>query len=411
MNWFQEEFSFNESDVKEVKAIERVNLIDKEFNIFQIKKNLYYAGKFECLSLNSLTSILEDIKKDPNIHRIKDFCYPFDDYQFIKEENSKEKEIKKILKNLEEEEFKCPNVTINNMNEKNSGSDLEFLSELKKGLVFTNLSNMNVKTLICQEKNNGAVFQVASQFNCLEMVGPSVRPEDGITIYNLDKTQGPECALSCRSALFFRNYLINGKGQLGNNQIDLLDELDIYLENTKDNKKQFWEMRNGYFLTFDHLKVLTLKERFEKEKNLSEEMKKKVKIGIHWDTEVNLKKVNKSKISQQRICQVFCSTIAFSYEKNKKDQKKKWDPFCPNLLDAVYDATLTAGAILANLKQERVKIFLTAIGGGVFGNPKKWIADAIKKSITKHKNEPLDVYLVSYSGIPEQFKTIKTPKN
>ena len=39
----------------------------------------------------------------------------------------------------------------------------------------------------------GATFQVASQFNCLEFVGPSVTPEDGVTGYAWDKTQGPCC--------------------------------------------------------------------------------------------------------------------------------------------------------------------------------------------------------------------------
>ena len=34
----------------------------------------------------------------------------------------------------------------------------------------------------------GALFQVASQFNALEMVGPSVTPEDGVTRYEHDRT-------------------------------------------------------------------------------------------------------------------------------------------------------------------------------------------------------------------------------
>jgi hypothetical protein len=38
--------------------------------------------------------------------------------------------------------------------------------------------------LLHRDPNNaGAVFQVASQFNCLEMVTPSITPEDGITNY------------------------------------------------------------------------------------------------------------------------------------------------------------------------------------------------------------------------------------
>lgn len=77
--------------------------------------------------------------------------------------------------------------------------------------------------------DTGSVFQVASQFNCLEMVGPGERPEDGITQYFLDKTQGPgssascihafyaasiadfahrktACAMACPAATLFRNY-------------------------------------------------------------------------------------------------------------------------------------------------------------------------------------------------------------
>lgn len=37
----------------------------------------------------------------------------------------------------------------------------------------------------------GALFQVASQFNLLEMVSPTVTPEQGVTCYQHDRTQGP----------------------------------------------------------------------------------------------------------------------------------------------------------------------------------------------------------------------------
>ena len=39
--------------------------------------------------------------------------------------------------------------------------------------------------------HRGALFQVASQFNLLEMTGPDVSPEDGVTRYVSDHTQGP----------------------------------------------------------------------------------------------------------------------------------------------------------------------------------------------------------------------------
>src|SRR3954462_10458196 len=37
--------------------------------------------------------------------------------------------------------------------------------------------------------NAGALYQVASQFNLLEMVSPSITPEDGVTGYQNDRTQ------------------------------------------------------------------------------------------------------------------------------------------------------------------------------------------------------------------------------
>ena len=50
--------------------------------------------------------------------------------------------------------------------------------------------------------------QAASQFNCLEFVGPSVVPEDGIMAYPSDKTQGPACSVACGPATTYRNYLV-----------------------------------------------------------------------------------------------------------------------------------------------------------------------------------------------------------
>ena len=42
----------------------------------------------------------------------------------------------------------------------------------------------------------GALFQVASQFNVLEMVSEHVTPERGVTGYMYDGTQGPACSMA-----------------------------------------------------------------------------------------------------------------------------------------------------------------------------------------------------------------------
>ena len=66
----------------------------------------------------------------------------------------------------------------------------------------------NVQTFLSAPENNNALFQVASQFNMLEMIGPEVTPEDGVTRYQYDKTQGPACAIAAGAATVFRNYFV-----------------------------------------------------------------------------------------------------------------------------------------------------------------------------------------------------------
>ena len=76
--------------------------------------------------------------------------------------------------------------------------------------------------------NAGALFQVASQFNLLEMTGPEVTPENGVTIYQHDHTQGPACAIAAGAATIYRNYFVpvgSSDGQTKNRQLDGLANL------------------------------------------------------------------------------------------------------------------------------------------------------------------------------------------
>ncbi|MEP1519048.1 hypothetical protein [Ascidiaceihabitans sp.] len=58
----------------------------------------------------------------------------------------------------------------------------------------------------------GAVFQVASQFNMLEMMSPRGSPEQGVGTYEHDQTQGPACAIACGAGTVFRNYFVDTSG-------------------------------------------------------------------------------------------------------------------------------------------------------------------------------------------------------
>jgi hypothetical protein len=83
----------------------------------------------------------------------------------------------------------------------------------------------DVSKLHLLPKYNGALFQATSQFNLLEFSNPNRVPENGITIYQYDRTQGPMCDISCPSTTAWRNYLI----PMPNNQINTLENIEIFL--------------------------------------------------------------------------------------------------------------------------------------------------------------------------------------
>lgn len=101
-------------------------------------------------------------------------------------------------------------------------------------------------------ENAGALFQVASQFNMLEMTGPEVTPEHGVTIYQYDGTQGPVCAIAAGVATIYRNYFapIGGsEGQTKDRQYDGLADLGKVLSSAPNQPVgTLWKMRNGYAL-------------------------------------------------------------------------------------------------------------------------------------------------------------------
>ena len=97
---------------------------------------------------------------------------------------------------------------------------------MKNNIVFLKNGYLRIANIIDDIRNihrnyKNSTIQVASQLNCLEMINPFIRPENGITIYAHDNTQGPICSLCCPAGLAYRNYIYNG-GQTYNKQIRVL---------------------------------------------------------------------------------------------------------------------------------------------------------------------------------------------
>jgi hypothetical protein len=220
-----------------------------------------------------------------------------------------------------------------------------------------------------------SVIQAASQFNCLEMRDPTITPDDGITMYAYDNTQGPKCAMVCPAAALFRNYFaMNGKPQTAKNQINTLDGVEALLE------EKYWTMTNGYCMPSN---LEGLNARLPE---LSQQVASALKVGVHWDTEVHG--------AEHRVCQVYSAAMPVAYSRLNKET---WAPIAKLVLLATYEAIFNVAAIVSALRKQRAKLVLTLVGGGAFGNEPRWIAEAIRRSLAKFREFPLDVYLLHYN--------------
>lgn len=244
----------------------------------------------------------------------------------------------------------------------------------------------DVQSLHLEPENNGAFFQVASQFNLLEMIGPHITPEQGVSKYEYDLTQGPACAVSCGAGTIYRNYFVplNGKvGQSAFNQINCLELIDKELKNSE---LLLWEMKNGYCLPHKEglIKINELLARM----NVSERenLKGKLKIGLQWNTQVTLNG------SKNKVTQAYCSAMPVAYS---HIQSNLWQNFASLILEATYEATLFSALKNYNITGNK-NVFLTLLGGGAFGNKTEWILDAMKLALKKFSNTPLEIKIVSY---------------
>lgn len=246
----------------------------------------------------------------------------------------------------------------------------------------------NVQDLHMQESNAHALFQVASQFNLLEMASPSATPELGVSIFQNDPTQGPACAIAAGAGTIYRNYFVpleNGQvGQTKAHQVDCLADLGGEFGNTNN---RLWKMKNGYCLA----KTNGLEEITRRLQTASDEerydLQGLLRVGIMWDTQVTLNKDAKHLVSQ-----VYCSALPVAYSIHAP---KSWQAFARLVLEAAYEATMCA-TILNFRRTGNNKVYLTMLGGGAFGNKREWIMSALTRAIEKYRNYALDIMIVSY---------------
>ncbi|MGB5292684.1 MAG: hypothetical protein WBN41_14670 [Lysobacterales bacterium] len=246
----------------------------------------------------------------------------------------------------------------------------------------------DVTSLHLDPDNAGALFQVASQFNLLEMPSQHVGPERGVGVYEYDLTQGPACAVAAGAGTIYRCYMaeVNGKtGQSADSQIDCLEDMGKVLGNTDG---RLWQMQNGYAMATS----TGLSEISERIRTMSKHqrdfLRQKLRIGIQWDTQVTLDDCT------HLVTQVYGSALPVGYSYH---DSRSWEPFARLILNASYEATFWA-ALLNFARTGNNKVYLTLLGGGVFGNDEDWILTAIRRALELFARVPLDVAIVSYKA-------------
>eukprot|EP00981_Chlorochromonas_danica_P002149 scaffold428_cov168-Ochromonas_danica.AAC.14 len=291
-----------------------------------------------------------------------------------------------------------------------------------------------------------ATFQAASQLNCLEFPNPKALPEHGITAYSTDRTQGPACALACPAGTLYRNYFMTvynpstgdyETGQRRSLQVNNLEELEVALNN---NEEQYWQVENGYTFSTEE-GLARLNQRLEALEDY-DDLCDLVKIGWQRDTEVVFQDrfvevERKEEEPVVLVSQVYCSALSVAYS---GVAQRHWETFARLVLEANYEASIWAAILnmvhhhpdlrhtaspphhhnddnnnnnnnyqthLHDIRdhtslstspphppsssrsngRDSDKLFLTLLGGGVFGNALEWIVESMARACIKVDKE------------------------
>ena len=240
----------------------------------------------------------------------------------------------------------------------------------------------------------GALFQVASQFNALEMTHYEVTPEHGVTRYEHDHTQGPACAIAAGAATIYRNYFVpvgDRVGQTANRQLDGLAAIGEVLSKALGKPVDaLWEMRNGYALCSQAgLEAISAYLATLHPDDL-DRLRGKLCIGVHSGVEVT----DAPGERRPAVSQAFCSALPVAYTEVRA---RHWRAVASLVLEAAYEATMWSAVLNARRAASNV-VLLTLLGGGAFGNEGEWILSAMRRCLEMVSSSDLDVRIVSYGA-------------
>jgi hypothetical protein len=249
--------------------------------------------------------------------------------------------------------------------------------------VFDGASSLTDIASLQASSSDNTLFQVASQFNCLESPGRYITR---VANYFNDRTQGPRASISAFPATLLRHYQAPASEPVRFVQETDGHQLDLLVDACGTRASV-----NGYFtaenLTDSDAAVRSLETNFDAIR-IGLHDQAQVVLGYDWDGAVE-------DSAGRRITQVFASTVAGGGYGGQQRLGNNFESACRCLLRAGYLGTLLSAVSLG-----RTRVVLTLIGGGVFRNPIALIWDAIQWSMDQIQpltSRDLDVILNGYN--------------
>lgn len=209
-----------------------------------------------------------------------------------------------------------------------------------------------------------ALFQVASQFNCLESPGPYVVD---VADYLHDPTQGPRASVGAFPGTLLRHYAAPDRD--GHLFVQSTDGAQINLLAAVCGEGVA-TVRGGYLLPNQIVQPTQFAQTLEERADA-------IAVGVHDGIQVVLGAEWDGGVTSsphRTIAHVLTSTVAAGmYGDLDGDRGAPMSRVVRSLQRAAYLGTLLAAAALG-----KDIVVLTLIGGGVFGNPVTMIWDAIQ---------------------------------
>ena len=253
------------------------------------------------------------------------------------------------------------------------------------------LEQGDVVTRMQEPTNAGCVFQVASQCNLLEMVHPGVTPEDGVTHYLWDHTQGPACAMATPAATIWRNYLVphgGREGQQWDHQLDTTKAMRKVLACAMEvDPEQAWTMQNGYVMATSE-QIARIDAALQ-DPTVWDAAFKALCMG--WATHAQVAG------AEHTVHLALCAALPLAYQ--QEAEPERWHRWASLVLEASYTLTLAAA-----WKIRAPRVYLTRLGGGAFGNESVWINAAMANVFARFSSVPLHVVLLCFHAPqPEEW--------